>query len=138
MVRASTAACLLTWSRRRCGVSGTWTCAGRSRTARGGGAGRAGVGREGIEDAGTEWLYKGSAVGSAEAAPEVPEHRPTLGATARQVEVMEEAKDGPEDLYDLALIDVDNKKLLAMTKGTAVVMSLLELRSGAGSARQRS
>ena len=44
---------------------------------------------------------------------------PTLGATARQVEVMEEAKDGPEDLYDLALIDVDNKQLaLAMTKGT--------------------
>ena len=32
---------------------------------------------------------------------------------------MEEAKDGPEDLYDLALIDVNNKKLaLAMTKGT--------------------
>ena len=44
---------------------------------------------------------------------------PTLGATATQVEVMEEAKDGPEDLYDLALIDVNNKKLaLAMTKGT--------------------
>ena len=44
---------------------------------------------------------------------------PTLGATATQVEVMEEAKDGPEDLYDLALIDVDIKQLaLAMTKGT--------------------
>ena len=44
---------------------------------------------------------------------------PTLGATATQVKVMEEAKDGPEDLYDLALIDVDIKQLaLAMTKGT--------------------
>ena len=44
---------------------------------------------------------------------------PALGATATQVEVMEEAKDGPEDLYDLALIDVDIKQLaLAMTKGT--------------------
>ena len=39
--------------------------------------------------------------------------------TANQVEVMEEAKDGPDDLYDLALIDVENKQLaLAMTKGT--------------------